>query len=907
MKLGRRILLLVVILALLLSDGSVLAATNTLTMPAALQIIDEEAFYGDTSINKVILPNGVTEIHARAFSNSALSEINLPDSLTFIDDSAFDGSGLETVIANEGTYAYQWAVRNGYILAPSVAAKKITVLMDDDEFWVGDSFSGFISGFVSVEPSDFDVDTLTFYSSNTNVATTEVNGDLLTISMVGIGEADIVAEAPNGVTGRYHVVVVDPNPTTKPNKPTNVSAVATGADSINVTWAKPSDSTVTGYKVFYGTSSSSANATQFGSTYGASATSATITGLNASTKYYVWVKATNSAGDSDFSSRTYAKTSAQPSVTVSLNKTSLTLNKGESETLTATITPSNIQPSHSPVWESSDESVVTVEFDGSVTAVGSGTATITYTILYNGSAYSATCSVNVPGNSPMPTDDPVIGIGTPQNVRATANDDGSVTVTWTKTTGGDGYQVLYGLVGSFEKGTCHVDGINSQSCTIPANSLTAGATYVISVAATIGSDPIFDDNYQEGEESESVQVTVAKGEAETGSFIVKKGSTTIIANGSTSGSFACGSGASEGNVATFTVTSDYTWTVRASDTSWMSVQKANSTTAVVTIGAVQDGESYSSTLTFTANGKNYTVLVTLDKPSVSANPTFKVNFPDMTVRIGESPIINATVTVSGGSGYVGKVTVAAYGYSESTMTDDFSGHMQSSISTGGYAAYRIDTSKAPWNTPGTYTVRLWAKDSNGTAPTTGLIDADGAIASMTVKIENRSPGADLPTSLYITQSSSTTCTLASAAMMLRSRAYLSGSSVWSSITESSIKSTAWKSGVGLCFSWTYTSSGNNYSVSHTNDSSMTVSKLKSLLDAHPEGIVLYCYDSNNKHAVFVTDYVGDTFYCGDPASSYSGGRRTLASSLLGARYGSQASILDNVQAYWYISSYSVYN
>ena len=72
MKLGRQILVLVMILALLLSDGSVLAAVNTLTLPAALQIIDEEAFYGSTSIDKVVLSDKVTEIRARAFANSTL-------------------------------------------------------------------------------------------------------------------------------------------------------------------------------------------------------------------------------------------------------------------------------------------------------------------------------------------------------------------------------------------------------------------------------------------------------------------------------------------------------------------------------------------------------------------------------------------------------------------------------------------------------------------------------------------------------------------------------------------------------------------------------------------------------------------------------------------------------------------
>lgn len=116
MKPTRRLFAFLLVLAMLLTDSGMTAlAEAVLTMPAALQIIDEEAFYGDTSIGKVVLSENVTEIRARAFANSTLSEINLPDSLTFIDESAFDGPDKVRVTATKGTYAYEWAVANGYI------------------------------------------------------------------------------------------------------------------------------------------------------------------------------------------------------------------------------------------------------------------------------------------------------------------------------------------------------------------------------------------------------------------------------------------------------------------------------------------------------------------------------------------------------------------------------------------------------------------------------------------------------------------------------------------------------------------------------------------------------------------------------------------------------------------------
>ena len=164
-------------------------------------------------------------------------------------------------------------------------------------------------------------------------------------------------------------------------------------------------------------------------------------------------------------------------------------------------------------------------------------------------------------------------------------------------------------------------------------------------------------------------------------------------------------------------------------------------------------------------------------------------------------------------------------------------------------------------------------------------------------------GATLPNSLFLQQTYSGMCTLSSTAMMLRARMYLSGNSDWDVITEGTIRSDAWLEGVGLRYSFTYTQDGNSMSVSHNNISGISVSGLKSLLNSHPEGIVLHCYDI--PHAVLVTDYQGDTFYCADPAPTYSKVRRTLASSYSGQMLGSQSAVLSAADAYWYVSSYSI--
>ena len=163
--------------------------------------------------------------------------------------------------------------------------------------------------------------------------------------------------------------------------------------------------------------------------------------------------------------------------------------------------------------------------------------------------------------------------------------------------------------------------------------------------------------------------------------------------------------------------------------------------------------------------------------------------------------------------------------------------------------------------------------------------------------------------VYIKQAGQLTCTLASATMVIRARAQLSGYNDYTSITENDVSKVAWTN-AGLSSSFTYTFDGNSITVKKASTGgSISLSDLESILDDHPEGIALYCRGGgeatnwSDAHAVFVTDYEDDTIYCKDPA--YSSGRIQLSSSRLGALYGGQANILDNTTHYWYISSYSV--
>ncbi len=98
------------------------ASADTLTLPADLTVIGPEAFAGDEGITEVVLPEKLEKIGKRAFAGTSLTEVVLPESLNEIATDAFDGPDRVKVIAEPGTYAYDWAVDNGYTeIMPDVA------------------------------------------------------------------------------------------------------------------------------------------------------------------------------------------------------------------------------------------------------------------------------------------------------------------------------------------------------------------------------------------------------------------------------------------------------------------------------------------------------------------------------------------------------------------------------------------------------------------------------------------------------------------------------------------------------------------------------------------------------------------------------------------------------------------
>ncbi len=157
--------------------------------------------------------------------------------------------------------------------------------------------------------------------------------------------------------------------------------------------------------------------------------------------------------------------------------------------------------------------------------------------------------------------------------------------------------------------------------------------------------------------------------------------------------------------------------------------------------------------------------------------------------------------------------------------------------------------------------------------------------------------------VFVKQSGSGKCTLASSVMMLRRRAIVDGNVEWDTITESSLGSVAWISGTGLRNSFSYM----NMTVGVDYYSGMSLDNKKAafiaLLDKHPEGFVIY--DTGIPHAVLLTDYdsATGTFYCADPANGTASGRIKLSQSWNAQkRGGTQDSVISNISKIWYITN-----
>ena len=233
----------------------------------------------------------------------------------------------------------------------------------------------------TVSPSNASNKTITWTSSNGNVAKVDQNGN---VTAVNEGTATITAKSNNGKTATCKVTVINP---------ASVAVSSVGLNSTSITLKN-----IRNYKL-----------------------TATVSPSNASNKTITWTSSNSNVARVDVNGNVTAVNAGTATITAKSNngktttckvtvinpasvavssvglKSSTTIVKGKTEKLTATVSPSNAS-NKAVTWTSSNSNVARVDANGNVTAVNAGTATIT---AKSNNGKIATCKVTV--NNPYKT------------------------------------------------------------------------------------------------------------------------------------------------------------------------------------------------------------------------------------------------------------------------------------------------------------------------------------------------------------------------------------------------------------------------------------------------------------------------------------------------------------------------
>ena len=227
----------------------------------------------------------------------------------------------------------------------------------------------------TVEPSNATIKDVTFTSSNPSVVTVDENG---VVTAVGPGTAVITITTKDGsFTATVTVTVIKPVAVTGVSLDKSELTLKTGDTATLTATVSPDDAT--DKSVIWITSDPAVAAVDKGKVTAGNIGSATIT-----------VK-TNDGGKTATCLVT-VKPDGVAVTGVSLNKSTLSLVVGGSETLVATVSPSDATDK-SVTWSSDKTSVATVDANGKVEAKAVGEANITVTTKDGGK--TASCKVTV--------------------------------------------------------------------------------------------------------------------------------------------------------------------------------------------------------------------------------------------------------------------------------------------------------------------------------------------------------------------------------------------------------------------------------------------------------------------------------------------------------------------------------
>ncbi|GEM_PF-4660482 len=244
-----------------------------------------------------------------------------------------------------------------------IHVSSIDISQTEATLYIGDA----VTLTATLNPNNVTYNTIEWVSSNNDVVTVSPTGK---VTAVGKGTATVSAKS-DGKEAKCSFTVLVPLANLSFNQ--NSLTLFKGATSTLSIIKNPSDATLKGEIIWNSSNTAVATVTEQG----------LVSAVN---------KGTANITASVDGCTAICSVSVLESVSgISLNKSSATINKGESITLTYSVIPIGATLQGEVSWVSSDSSVATVDNQGNVKAVGAGTADITVSL----EGYNATCHITV--------------------------------------------------------------------------------------------------------------------------------------------------------------------------------------------------------------------------------------------------------------------------------------------------------------------------------------------------------------------------------------------------------------------------------------------------------------------------------------------------------------------------------
>ena len=334
---------------------------GTIDFPESLIEINGYAFYGCNSLTSIKLPSKITRIENNTFYGcSSMTTAELPEALKSIGEYAFYGcEALEGIVIPDKTYLIENDAFENCSALKSLKCGTGLRTIEYNAFCNCDALTevALQEGVTTIGNNAFydcdGLETIAIPNSVTSIGTSLFSGcEKLTNVTLGVGITQIPAsmfyQCPmlESIALPYRVTSIGDS----------AFANSTSFKSITI----PRSVTTFGSNIF---------------SYPAKLTIYGVSGTKAET-YAGEIGATFVPID-------------KPATSATLDKTTLTLNKGSSTKLNLSVQPVDFTDEVN--WKSANTSVVTVAADGTVKAVGVGTTTIKVTV---GNA-SASCKVTV--------------------------------------------------------------------------------------------------------------------------------------------------------------------------------------------------------------------------------------------------------------------------------------------------------------------------------------------------------------------------------------------------------------------------------------------------------------------------------------------------------------------------------